>query len=152
MLCKCTVEQCISLIYWNCVYKGKKSKSHLPYRVLTILWLHTIGPDQVACTIGDLFWCDHQQAIWKTVQTCPEPAHLLRVCRLSAWLTCSRNKARLWFCQQHQEFPPSLPFKKSPGQMLLNFSVQMRNVVSNMAQAADNPLYFGPLNNFDEFN
>ena len=58
----------------------------------------------------------------------------------SAWLTCSRNGARLWFfCQQHQEFPSGHPSKYYPGPMLLNFSVQMGTGVSNMAQAAQLP-------------
>ena len=36
------------------------------------------------------------------------------------------------FCQQHLEFPSSLPSNYYPGPMLLNFSVQIGTAVSNM--------------------
>ena len=42
-----------------------------------------------------------------------------------------------WFCQQHLEFPSSLPSKYYPGPMLLNFSIQMGTGVSNMAWSAE---------------
>ena len=117
---------------------------HLPYRNWPFSWLHTVGPHSSGQYSGEPLCSDCQQAIWNTVQTCPEPVRLERVCRPSAWLTCSRNGARLWFCQQHQEFPSGLPSKYYPGPMLLNFSVLMGTGVSNMAQAADRFHFFSP--------
>ena len=36
---------------------------------------------------------------------------LKEICCPSAWLICTRNRAWLWFCQQHQEIPSSHPSK-----------------------------------------
>ena len=41
----------------------------------------------------------------------------------------------LWFCQQHQEFPSSLPSKNYSNLLLLNLSFWMETGVSKMARA-----------------
>ena len=54
---------------------------HLPYRVLAIFMApHGRAHSSGQCS-GGPHWSDHQQAIWNTVQTCPESVRLERVCR-----------------------------------------------------------------------
>ena len=57
--------------------------------------------------------CSRQLAVQNTVQTFPEHVRLERVCRPSAWLTCSRNGDWLWFLSAE----PGVP-KRSPIQVL----------------------------------
>ena len=52
---------------------------HLPYRNWPFSWLHTVGPHSSGQYSGGPLWSGRQQAIWNTVQTCPEPVRLERV-------------------------------------------------------------------------
>ncbi len=111
---------------------------HLPYRVLAIFMTPHGRAHSSGQYSGEPHWSDCQQAIWNTVQTCPEPVRLERVCHP----ICLAHMLPQWspafgFCQQHQEFPGGHPSKYYPGPILLNFSVQMGTGVSNMAQATD---------------
>ena len=50
----------------------------LPYSIWPFSWLHTVGPHSSGWYSGDLFFSDHQQAVWNGVQTFPEPVRLKR--------------------------------------------------------------------------
>ena len=65
---------------------------YLPYRIQP----HGRAPFKWPVLWGPLC-SSRQQAVRNTVQTFPQPVSLERVCRTSAWLTCSRKGARLWF-------------------------------------------------------
>ena len=50
----------------------------LPYRIWPFSWLHTVGPHSSGQYSGGPPFSDHQQAVWNTVQTFPEPVRLER--------------------------------------------------------------------------
>ena len=89
-------------------------------------------PIQVASTLGGPLCSSCQQAVRNTVQTFPEPVLLKIVCLPSAWLTCSRNRARLCFLSAA---PGDL--KHYTGPKLHYFSLWVGTAASNMAWSAD---------------
>ena len=81
-------------------------------------WLHTVRPHSSGQSSGGPLCSSHLQTVRNTVQTFPEPLRLERVCCPSAWLTCSRNGARLCFLSA----APGV-CKKSPIQVLSRLNV-----------------------------
>ena len=78
---------------------------------LAIVWLHTVRPHSSGQYSGGPLCSSCQQAVWNTVKTFPEPVHLERVCRPSAWLTCSHSRARLWFLSAAPRVPNWFPIQ-----------------------------------------
>ena len=98
---------------------------------------HFHGSIHVASTLGDCFpavTCElsgTKSRLFLCLYALKEfAAHLLT-------LNAPATEPGFGFCQQHLEFPCGLPSKYYPGQMLLNLSVRMGTVVSNMAWSAD---------------
>ena len=69
------------------------------------------GPIEVAHYSGGPLCSIRQQAVWNIVQTFPEPARLERVCRPSAWLTCSQNNGWLWLLSAAPGVPKTSPIQ-----------------------------------------
>ena len=109
---------------------------HLPHRNWPFSWLHTVGPHSSGQYSGGPLWSGRQQAIWNTVQTCPEPVRLERVLPpiCLAYMLPQQSPA-LVFVSSTRSSQAGHPSKYCPCPMLLNFSVQMGTGVSNMAQA-----------------
>ena len=78
-----------------------------------------------------------QQALQNTVQTFLDPYAYKEFATHLPGTHAPAEEPGFGFCQQHPEFPSSLPFKYYAGSMLLNFALQMRTGVSNMAWSAD---------------
>ena len=104
---------------------------------LAIFMAPQSGPIPVASTLGDRFaaiaskMSGTQSRLSQSLYDLKEfVAHLLG-------LHAPATEPGFGFCQQHLEFPSSLPSKYYPGPMLLNFSIQMGTGVSNMAWSAE---------------
>ena len=71
----------------------------LPYRIMSFSWLRSVRPHSIGQYSRGTLLSDHQQiAIQNTVQTLSQSLNALKeICRLSAWLICSCNGARLLF-------------------------------------------------------
>ena len=94
------------------------------------------GPIQVASTLGEHFAAVVSKlSLTQSLDALKEfEAHLLG-------LHAPATELAFGFCQQHLEFPSSHPSKYHPGPMLLNFSVQIGTVASNMAWSANNFIF-----------
>ena len=83
----------------------------LPYRIWPFSWLHVVGPHSSSKFSGGPLCSSHQQAVRNTIQTFPDLVHLERVCRPSAWLTCSCSGAQLWFSSAAPGIPTRSPIQ-----------------------------------------
>ena len=113
------------------------------------------GPIQVASALRDHFAAvtsnlsGSQSRLYQSPYAWKEfAAHLLG-------LNAPVKEPGFGFCQQHLEFPSSLPSKYYTGPMLLDLRVQMGTGASNMAWSADMTTFFIPakrttLSSFDD--
>ena len=98
---RANVNHYISHMSWYCVCKSQEEGC-----ILTDVKPLTSQPISSSCSRNFLIGIGHfhhstrlgpKQAVRNTVQNIPEPLCLEGVCHPSAWLTCSRSQAQLWF-------------------------------------------------------
>ena len=102
--------------FWTCDLLTQiffKLQPYLPYRIWPFSWLHTVRPHSSGQYSGVRFAAVTSKLSGTQSRLFPESVCLERVCRPSAWLTCSGSRARLWFLSA----APGVP-KQSPIQVL----------------------------------
>ena len=93
------------------------------------------GLIQVVSALGDCFAAVASK-VSRTIQIFPETERLERVCWTLLGLNVTSTEPSFGFWHQHLEFSSGLPSKYYPGQMMLNFNVEMRTDVSNIKLSA----------------